>query len=321
MDIKKRLELVKRNTEELIEEFELVELLKKKKAPVAYCGYEPYTAPHLGNLVTTTKLMDLKKAGFKVKFLLADMHALINLKASSQEIDKQCDIWKKAIKAFGLDAEFIKGSTFQFKKEYWSDLISMSMKITINRGTRSMQEVGRHMEDAKISQILYPIMQSEDMKALGVDVAVSGIDQRKIHMLAREHLPEVGRKKPICVHTPMIVSLLGAGEKMSKSILGSGISLNDSDEYIEKSVKDAYCPAKVIADNPVIQLTKLIIFPRDNGFVIERSQKFGGDVKFESYEEFEKAFVEGKVHPLDLKNAVAKELKKIIAPARKFFEK
>ncbi len=319
MDIKKKLEFVKRNTEELIEESELVELLKKKKAPVAYCGYEPSTAPHLGNLVTTTKLMDLKKAGFKVKFLLADMHAYTNLKGDIEKINDQCKRWVGAIKAFGLAAEFVKGSTFQFKKEYWTDIINMSLKITINRGTRSMQEVGRHMEDAKISQIIYPIMQSEDVKALGCDVAVGGIDQRKIHMLAREHLSEVGWKKPICIHTPLIVSLLGAGEKMSKSIPGSGISLSDSDEYIEKTIRDAYCPAKVIENNPVIQLARLIIFPRDNGLLIERSAKFGGDVKFESYEELEKAFVDGKIHPLDLKNALAKELKAIIAPARKFF--
>ena len=70
--MKKKLELVKRNTIEVIGEDELVKLLKGKRKPVVYCGFEPSTAPHLGNMVTATKLMDLRKAGFKVKFLIAD---------------------------------------------------------------------------------------------------------------------------------------------------------------------------------------------------------------------------------------------------------
>jgi tyrosyl-tRNA synthetase len=319
MDAAKRLELIKRNTVEIVEEGELAKLLESGKKPAVYCGYEPSTPPHLGNLVTTTKLMDFKKAGFKVIFLLADMHAYTNLKASIEEINHQCNIWERAIRAFGLDAEFVKGSDFQFKKEYWMDVINMSLKISVNRGLRAMQELARDIENAKISQMLYPLMQAEDIKALGCDVAVGGIDQRKVHMLAREHLPEVGWKKPICVHTPLVVSLLGAGQKMSKSIPGSGISLDDSDEIIEKSIKNAYCPAKIVQDNPVMQLAQLIIFPRDKGLKIERAQKFGGNIEFKNYKSFEKAFLEGKIHPLDLKNAVARELKRIIAPARKFF--
>src|SRR3989344_9136180 len=321
METTERFELIKRNTVEIIEEKELISLLEKKKQPVVYCGYEPSTAPHLGNLVTTTKLMDFKKAGFKVKFLLADMHAYTNLKASVKEIDRQCKIWEKAIKAFGLDAEFAKGSDFQFKKEYWMDVINMSLKISVQRGLRAMQELARDIENAKISQMLYPLMQAEDIKALGCDIAVGGIDQRKVHMLARENLPAVGWPKPICIHTPMVVSLLGAGQKMSKSIPGSGISLDDSDEEIEKAIKNAYCPAKVIENNAVMQLVKFIIFPRDKGLKIERSDKFGGNINYEGYLQLEKDFVDGKLHPMDLKNAVAKELKKIIAPARKFWAK
>lgn len=309
-----KLELIKRNTVEIIDESELLALMKIK-TPVVYCGYEPSNPPHMGNLVTTTKLMDLKKAGFKVKFLLADMHAYTNLKGDLELINKQCKMWEKAIKAFGLNAEFVKGSSFQFKKEYWMDIINMSLKIGVHRGLRAMQELTRDIENAKISQMLYPLMQVEDIKALGVDVAVGGIDQRKVHMLARENL----EKKPICMHTPMIVSLLGAGQKMSKSIPGSGITLADSQEDIEKHIRNAYCPAKVLEDNPITQLAQYIIFPRDKGLKIERPAKFGGNVTFKSFGDLSAAYAKGELHPMDLKNAVAKELNKLIAPARKYF--
>ncbi|MGB9676169.1 MAG: tyrosine--tRNA ligase, partial [Candidatus Bathyarchaeales archaeon] len=43
-------------------------------------------------------------------------------------------------------------------------------------------------------------------------------------------------------------------------------------------------------------------------------------VEFQSYEELEKAYGKGEVHPQDLKNAAAKELAKILEPIRKYFE-
>ena len=48
-----------------------------------------------------------------------------------------------------------------------------------------------------------------------------------------------------------------------------------------------------------------------------RPEKFGGDVHFHSYEDLEKAFVSGKLHPMDLKNSVTEYLENIIAPIRK----
>ena len=66
-----KLELIKRNTEEVINEKDIPELLKKKK-PVAYCGYETSGPITLGHLVTITKLLDLQKAGFHIKVLFAE---------------------------------------------------------------------------------------------------------------------------------------------------------------------------------------------------------------------------------------------------------
>ncbi len=53
---------------------------------------------------------------------------------------------------------------------------------------------------------------------------------------------------------------------------------------------------------------------------IERDKKHGGDITFSSYEELEKAFAAGKLHPMDLKNAVSEYLDEMIQPIRKHFE-
>lgn len=315
-NIQKRLELIKRNTEEIISEKELIEVLKSKKRPVVYCGYEPSGPMHLGHFVTITKLMDFEKAGFRVKILLADVHAFLNRKNTEAEIKKEVDNWRKTIRAIGLDAEVVLGSDFQFNKEYQLDIMRMAQATTINRGLRSMQEVARDIENATISQLWYPLMQIADIKHLKVDVAQGGLEQRKIHMAGRDLKKELNYDF-VAVHTPLITSLKGPGEKMSKSIPGSGISVTDNYEEIQKTIKGAYCPEKTIEGNPILEITRLLIFPRIKKFKISRASKFGGNLEFDSYEELEQNYSQGKIHPLDLKNSVVEELERIISPIRK----
>ena len=315
MGIEERLELIKRNTEEIISEEELKKLLKEKKQPVVYCGYEPNGPMHLGHFVTITKLMDFEKAGFKVKVLLADIHAFLNRKGSVKEIEKEVENWRKTIKAIGLKAEVVLGSGFQFKKEYMLDVFRLAQASTINRGLRSMQEIARDVDNATISQLLYPIMQAVDIKHLECDVAEGGLEQRKVHMIGKD-LKDILKHDFIAIHTPLITSLKGPGQKMSKSIPGSGISVIDSYNEIKKTIQNAYCPAKEIKDNPILQIFKLIIFPRANKIEIKRPDKFGGNVIYENYLGLEKDFAGGQIHPADLKNSLIEELEKIIKPIR-----
>ena len=319
MDNDKRMELIKRNTEEIVTEEELRKLLGKKKNPVVYCGYEPNGPLHLGHFVTILKLMDLQKAGFKVKVLLADVHALLNRKGNEKEIAKEVELWRKTLKAIGLKCEIVLGSDFQFEKDYQLDVMKLAQNSTINRGLRSMQEIARDVENATISQLMYPIMQVVDIKYLGVDIALGGLEQRKVHMIGKD-LSKILGYDFIALHTPLITSLKGPGQKMSKSIIGSGISIVDSKEEIENTIKNAYCPAQDVKDNPILQIAKLIIFPMAGKMIIKRDKRFGGDLTFKDYPELEKFYSLAKLHPLDLKSAVALELEKIIAPIRKNFK-
>lgn len=315
MDKKTRMDLIKNNTVEIITESELSKVLEKK-TPSVYCGYEPSGPMHLGHFVTVTKLMEFARAGFRVKVLLADIHAFLNRKGNEEDIKREVENWSKTVKAIGLDAEIVLGSKFQFEKEYQLDVMRLAQESTINRGLRSMQEIARDVEHATISQLWYPLMQVADIKHLGVDVAQGGMEQRKVHMIGRD-MKDVFKYNFVAVHTPLITSMKGPGEKMSKSIKGSGIAVTDSYEEIKNTVKNAYCPEKVKEDNPILQISRLIIFPRIKAFKIERSAKFGGDIEFDSYEDLEKAYVSAKIHPLDLKNAVTENLENIISPIRK----
>ncbi len=314
MDIKKRFELIKRNTEEIINEDKIEKFMKKG---VVYCGYECSGEIHLGHLVTIIKLLDLQKAGIKVKVLLADWHTWLNKKGEWNFVNKQMKQWEKGFKSIGLKAEIIRGTSYQKKPDYFEDILKLALDITVNRGVRSMQQVARDIENAKISQIIYPLMQVADVKFLKTNFVVSGIDQRKIYMLGIDEGKKIELQEAVYLYTPLIPGLKGPGTKMSSSVKESFISIRDKKQDIKKKILGAYCKVGDVANNPILAITKLILFPNFEKIKIKRSDKFGGDVEFKSYNDLKNAFESGKLHALDLKNAVADYLEEIIAPIRK----
>ncbi len=318
MDTEKRLELAKKNAAELVTEEEVRGILEEKRVPVTYCGYEPSGEFHLGHMVTGNKLIDLEKAGFNVKVLLADWHAWLNRKGDWEFIHGTAKEWEKQFKAFGLkDAEYVLGSSFQKKAEYMEDLLKLSHSSTINRALRSMQEIAREIETARVSQILYPLMQITDIKHLKVDLTEAGMEQRKIHMLGREIMQEIGCKKPSFVHTPLLSSLSGGKGKMSSSLPDSVVSSKDSEKEVEKKVGKAFCPEKRAEGNPVLEIAKLVVFPKTKEIEVKRDKKFGGNISFLSFPELENEFRKGSLHPMDLKKAIAGHLNEILQPLRK----
>ncbi len=319
MNSGKRLELIERNTEEIVRKDELLDLLRKNKKPVVYCGYEPSGPLHLGHFVTILKLNDLERAGFEVKILLADVHAMLNKKGNEKLIKQEVAAWKKTLKAINKNFKIILGSSFQFRKDYQKEIMNLAQHSTIKRGLRSMQEVARDIENATISQMWYPLMQIVDIKYLGANLALGGLEQRKIHMLGKD-LSKIFNHEFVALHTPLITSLKSPGQKMSKSLQGSGISIIETKSEIEKTLRGAYCPEKEIKDNPILQISKLIIFPILEKMKISRPEKFGGNKTYESYSELEKDFSSGNLHPMDLKNSISESLEKIISPIRKNFK-
>jgi len=303
-------ELVTRNTIEVVTDQELRALIDRPVKRV-YTGYEPSGEIHLGHMVTVNKLMDLQKAGFEVTVLIADLHAFLNRKGTMEEIREIAEYNRRCFEGLGLlGAKYVLGSDVQLAPEYELNVLKLSQAITLNRARRSMDEVGRQMENPTVSQMVYPIMQMVDIATLGVDAALGGIDQRKIHMLAREHLPSIGYPAPVCIHTPIISGL--DGKKMSSSA-GNVISVAESEEDIRQKMKKAFCPPE-IENNPVLQILQYHIFPRAGMVTIRRPAKFGGDREFTTYEDLERAYAAGEIHPLDLKSAAADHLIDILAP-------
>ncbi len=307
-------ELATRNTVEIITDDELHRLLQKTHKKV-YAGYEPSGEIHLGHLVTINKLIDLQEAGFDVVVLLADLHAFLNRKGTMEQVRELAEYNRRCFEGLGLrDVTYVLGSDLQLSPDYQLKVLELSQQITLNRARRSMDEVGRNMETPTVSQMIYPLMQMVDIALLQVDAAVGGIDQRKIHMLAREHLAAVGYPSPVCIHTPILNGL--DGKKMSSSS-GNYISVADSVEDIEKKCQKAFCPPEC-EENPVLQILQYHVFPRSGTVMVKRPAKFGGDREFGSYPEIEEAYRKGEIHPLDLKKTVGIYMAGILACVRDY---
>lgn len=342
MNNEQRFELISQVGEEIINEEELKELLNNKEQPVAYDGFEPSGRIHIAQgLLRTINVNKLTKAGIRFKFWVADWFALMNNKMGGdlEKIRTVGEYFIEVWKASGMNMENVEflWASEHMDQEYWLRVIRIGMNNTVNRITRCAQIMGRReSESLSAAQIFYPCMQASDIFHLGVDIAQLGMDQRKVNVLAREVAPKLGFKKPIAIHHHMLMGLTppansdqgsevlsGAdaaiAKKMSKSNPNSAIFMTDTQDEIKRKFKKAYCPAGEINDNPVLEYCKYIVFEKISEFVIERPEKFGGDATFATYEELEKAFVEGAIHPLDLKNSAAKYIDQLIEPVRQHF--
>lgn len=318
MDIEEKIQLIEQGTLEIIDIEELKDVLQKD-TPIAYTGYEPSGKIHLGHAVTVQKLKTLQELGFKIKILLADYHAFLNGKGSLEEIKEIAEYNMKCFKALGLndDTEFILGSSFQLDPEYADDVYKLATMTTLKRAKRSMDQVSRHDDNPKVASVIYPIMQTVDMVALDVDVALGGMEQRKIQMLARENLEKIDEKTPICIHTPLLHGLDGDA-KMSSS-KGNFIAVDDSVEEITKKINKSYCNPREVEDNPMIEIAETFIYPNQETLLIKRPEKFGGDIEL-THDELIEEFSSGNLHPMDLKTGIKDFLIEYLAPVREYME-
>ena len=66
--------------------------------------------------------------------------------------------------------------------------------------------------------------------------------------------------------------------------------------------------------NPVLDIWQHLLEPAMDKIIIERPEKFGGNLEFNSYTDLEESYLSGSLHPLDLKNGAASALSKIVKP-------
>lgn len=239
MDLQTALAEIKRGTEEILIEDELVEKLKSGKKLKIKAGFDP-TAPdlHLGHTVLINKMKTFQDLGHEVVFLIGDFTGMIG------------DPTGKNVTRKPLTREDVLANAETYKEQVFKILDPAKTTVAFNStwmenlGAAGMiklaarQTVARMLErdDFKkryasgqsiaIHEFLYPLVQGWDSVALEADVELGGTDQRFNLLMGRELQKDEGQKPQTVIMTPLLEGTDGV-QKMSKS-LGNYIGITDA---------------------------------------------------------------------------------------------
>jgi tyrosyl-tRNA synthetase len=331
-ELENRCEKICSFSEEMINNNKLPELLQhhetKQTKPVAYDGFEPSGRIHIAQgIIRTINTNKLTDSGCEFIFWVADWFAKLNNKMGGdlKKIQTAGKLMIETWKLCGMNMENVKFLWASEEintraNEYWSLVMDIASVNSLSRVQRCCKIMGRRDDDElNASQIFYPCMQCADIFFLNVDICSLGVDQRKVNMLAIEYCDKIKRKhKPVVLSHHMIIGL--DGTKMSKSNPENAIFMDDAPSDIKRKIKKAYCPPKIVENNPILEYFKYIIFEHPdikNNVTIQRKEEHGGNIMFSNYELLELSYVNEELYPGDIKNNLVGYINTLLFPIQK----
>lgn len=232
------LEIIRRGTEEILVEDELVERLKTGKPLRIKAGFDP-TAPdlHVGHTVLLNKMQQLQKLGHEILFLIGDFTGMIGDPSGKNEtrppltreqVEANALTYKKQVFKV-LDPE---KTQILFNSEWMNrlgpaDLIQLAATHTVARMLERDDFQKRYASGQSIAihEFLYPLLQGYDSVAMKADIELGGTDQKFNLLMGRELQKHFGQKPQIVITLPLLPGLDGI-KKMSKS-LGNYIGIDE----------------------------------------------------------------------------------------------
>ena len=229
-EITQALELIKRGSDELLVESELVDKLKSGRPLRVKAGFDP-TAPdlHLGHTVLINKLRHFQDLGHQVLFLIGDFTGMIGDPSgknatrpplSREQVLANAQTYQEQVFKI-LDparTEVVFNSTWM-ESLGASGMIRLAAQHTVARMLERDDFSKRfgNQQPIAIHEFLYPLCQGYDSVALKADVELGGTDQRFNLLMGRELQKNAGQS-PQCVLTMPLLEGLDGVNKMSKSL-------------------------------------------------------------------------------------------------------
>ena len=239
----KSLEIIKKGTDEIINEELLIKKLKSSKPLTIKAGFDP-TAPdlHLGHTVLLNKLRQFQDLGHSVIFLIGDFTATIGDPTgktelrpvlSQEEVLKNAETYKNQVfKILDKDKTLVKFNSEWLGKLSAAELIQIIGSYSVARMLERDDFKKRFKTNRNISikEFIYPILQGYDSVALNADIELGGTDQ-KFNLLMGRYFqsiknPDQEDAKQVVITLPLLEGLDGV-KKMSKS-LNNYIAIDDS---------------------------------------------------------------------------------------------
>lgn len=292
--IDETLALIKRGSEEILLETNLIEKLKQNRPLRIKAGFDP-TAPdlHLGHTVLLNKLKQFQDLGHEILFLIGDFTGMIGDPTGKnvtrkpltpeQVVENAKTYQQQVFKILDAEKTQVVFNSAWMSKMSSAELILLAAKQTVARMLERDDFSKRYKggQPIAIHEFLYPLIQGYDSVALKSDVELGGTDQ-KFNLLMGRELQKTHGQEPQCIITMPILEGLDGVQKMSKS-LGNYVGVSDAPD-------DMFGKIMSISDDLMWRYFELLSFR-----------------PMMEVEQFKKACSEGE-NPRDIKFLLAKEL-------------
>ena len=197
--LEESLDLIRRGTDEILVESELVERLNTGKALRIKAGFDP-TAPdlHLGHIVLLEKMRQFQEIGHVVIFLIGDFtgrigdpsgRSSIRPPMTDEDIENNATTYKEQVfKVLDEEKTEIRFNSEWFGKQSAVDMIRLAARHTVARMLERDDFKKRYTNQQPIAihEFLYPLVQGYDSVALQCDVELGGTDQKFNLLVGRE---------------------------------------------------------------------------------------------------------------------------------------
>jgi tyrosyl-tRNA synthetase len=233
--LNEQLDLIKRNTVEIISEDDLARKLEhslKTKTPLKVkLGADPSRPDlHLGHAVVLRKLRDFQDLGHEAILIIGDFTAMIGDPSGKNKTRPQLSLeetrkngetyFEQATKILDKSKTTIRYNSEWLGKMSFADVIRLASRYTVARMLERDDFEKRYKsgEPISIHELLYPLAQAMDSVELKNDVELGGTDQKFNLLVARDIQREYGITEPqVCITLPLLEGTDGV-QKMSKSL-------------------------------------------------------------------------------------------------------
>ncbi len=293
-DFEKAFAEIKRGSDEILVEEELIERLKSGKKLRIKAGFDP-TAPdlHLGHTVLLNKMRQFQQLGHEVVFLIGDFTGLIGdptgknvtrKPLTKEAILENAETYKEQVfKILDPEKTVVEFNSSWMDKLGAAGMIKLTSLSTVARMLERDDFKKRYANEQPIAihEFIYPLAQGYDSVALECDVELGGTDQRFNLLMGRELQKHYGQKPQVVLMMPLLEGLDGVN-KMSKSL----------DNYVG------------ITEAPGVMYQKLLSLPDS---IMWRYYELLSFKPLDEIEQLQKD-VENGTNPRDIKILFAKEI-------------
>ena len=302
MDIKEELRIIKRGTEEIIPEKELIKKIeksRKEKRPLRVKqGFDP-NAPdiHLGHTVGLRKMRQFQDLGHDIYFLIGDFTGMIGdpsgktvtrKQLTEEEVKKNAETYKKQVfKILKPEKTKVVFNSHWLGKLSFSEVLKVCSKYTVARMLERDDFSTRYKEGKPIGihEFMYPLMQGYDSVAIQADIELGGTDQKFNLLVGRDIQREFGQEPQVIITLPLLEGTDGV-EKMSKS-LNNYIGIDESPQEMFGKVMS-------VPDNLMVRYFELVT-----------------DVSLDEIDKIKIGLESNDLHPRNMKKRLAREIVKL----------